>query len=103
MDTATWQITSPSGTAGKPIVQLDHMPITKIHISPAAMMRGMFCKICLQRTFIYSSKTPAYIFLNDLFCKIESHLDAIFSITYIAKKPITISISERENQIFIFG
>ena len=42
-------------------IWFDHMPIKKIHISPAAMMRGMFCKFCLQ-TFIYSSKTPAIFF-----------------------------------------
>jgi hypothetical protein len=42
-------------------IQLDHVLIAKIHLSPAAMMRKRFLEILSTRTFRYLFETPTHI------------------------------------------
>ena len=57
---------------GRIHLRLDHVPIAKIHLSPAATMRKMFCEFCPQVPLYICQKHLHIYFLNDLFCKMES-------------------------------
>ena len=87
-------------------IWLDHVPITKIHLSPAAKTRRMFCQFCLQVP-LYICLRHLPIFFNDLFCKIERVISFFWSrcnLQYcIVKQLITISISKRQFWVIIFG
>ena len=68
-------------------IWFDHMPIIKIHISPAATMRGMFCKFCPWGP-LYICPRHLSVFLKWFILQnwkcymVFSHLDAIFSIVF---------------------
>src|ERR1700691_3419448 len=54
---------------GRIDIRLDHVPIAKTHLLPAATMRRTFLQILSARTSRYSFETPANIFKIIYFAK----------------------------------
>ena len=78
--------------------------ITKIHLSLAAMIRRMFCKFCPQVPLDICKKYLP-IFLNDLFCKMESVIRFFLvwmqsSVLYCKKAYIYLNIKENFLDIY---
>ena len=88
-------------------IPLDHVSIAKIHLTPAATMRRMFCKFCPQGPLDICKKYLPVLFkwfvLQNGKCYKVFFTSGCNLQYYIVKRLITISISKKIFWVFIFG
>ena len=85
-------------------IWFNHVPMVKLHILPAATMRGMFCKFCWQWPLYICPRHLPIIFkwfiLQNWKCyMVFCYLDAIFSII-LWKANNYLNLRERKSDIY---